>query len=56
MLVMAGPVGIHRAPPESSLHAYPPTAYSRFPTAATPTRALRVDMEATTCQRSVRVS
>lgn len=40
----------------SSLCAYPPTAYSRFPIAATPTRARRVDMEATTCQRSVRVS
>lgn len=35
---------------------YPPTAYSLFPMAATPTRALRVDMEATMCQRSVRVS
>ena len=41
---------------DTSLHSYPPTAYSLFPMAATPTLALRVDMEATMCQRSVRVS
>lgn len=35
---------------------YPPTAYSLFPIAATPTRARRVDMDATMCQRSVLVS
>lgn len=39
-----------------SLITYPPTAYSRFPMAATPTRARRVDMDATMCQRSVLVS
>lgn len=38
------------------MFSYPPTAYSLFPMAATPTLALRVDMEATMCQRSVRVS
>lgn len=38
------------------LVTHPPTAYSLLPMAATPTRARRVDMDATMCQRSVLVS